>query len=118
MVKLSRFALICGLMMCASSPSEAHGHIEEGEELFEQHCATCHGVDGDGNGEAGQDLMPPPANLLDAMQKRIVSDEYLMWTIREGGRNVHTDMPSFEERDTIGEAEAKKIIRYMWHAFK
>ncbi len=101
-----------------TSAAFAHGTHDKGEKLYEEHCASCHGIDGDGNGEAAKGLNPPPADLLEAMQKKIISDEYLMWTIKEGGRNVHTEMPSFENQSEIDEADAKAIIRYMWKAFK
>lgn len=115
-----RFLIALGISGCLaiSTTALAHGDTEKGEKLYEQYCASCHGIDGEGNGEAGKHLSPPPANLLDAMQGKIISDEYLLWTIKEGGRNVHTSMPSFETRGEISETEAKAIIRYLWKAFK
>lgn len=115
-------SLPCALLLgCLVLPLSAHAHgtlAEKGEKLYEEHCADCHGIDGDGEGPAAAQLSPPPANLLESMQGKIISDEYLMWTIREGGRNVHTDMPAFEQRGTISESDAQAIVRYLWHAFK
>jgi mono/diheme cytochrome c family protein len=34
-----------------------------GEQLFQEHCATCHGSDGKGNGPMAQVLKTPPADL-------------------------------------------------------
>jgi len=34
-----------------------------GRELFEAHCASCHGADGTGNGPAARTLKPPPSDL-------------------------------------------------------
>lgn len=97
----------------------SHGHLaQKGEQLYLEFCAPCHGVDGDGKGPVATTMAPPPANLLDAMQGRIISDEYLLWTIREGGENVHTDMPSFEKNNAISQEDAKAIVKYLWHAFK
>ena len=31
--------------------------------LYRQYCASCHGIDGLGDGDAGKTLQPPPANL-------------------------------------------------------
>jgi len=112
----------CALLLgCLFLPLSAHAHgtlAAQGEKLYAEHCADCHGIDGDGEGPAAAQLSPPPANLLESMQGKIISDEYLMWTIREGGRNVHTDMPAFEQRDIITENDAKAIVHYLWHAFK
>lgn len=112
------FAIAC-VVSVLNTQAFAHGdHHARGEKLYETHCAACHGIDGDGNGPAGKNLDPAPANLLEAMQEKIISDEYLMWTIREGGRNIHTDMPSFEDRGDIDQKDAKDIIKYLRHAFE
>ena len=38
----------------------------QGRELFSRNCESCHGVNGFGDGPAGKQLHPPPANLHDA----------------------------------------------------
>jgi mono/diheme cytochrome c family protein len=38
-------------------------HLAVGRELYEEHCASCHGTTGDGRGEAAEGLEPPPAAL-------------------------------------------------------
>lgn len=104
--------------MLAIFPVQAAQNIEKGKSLFIKHCAACHGLDGSGNGEAGAHLTPPPADLREALKNSIISDEYLMWTIREGGQNVHTEMPAFETEGTLDAEDAKEIISYLWQAFK
>jgi len=42
-------------------------------------------------------------------------DEYLLWTISEGGERFGTDMPAFE--DKLGEEDIWKIIAYMRAGF-
>ena len=37
--------------------------IQKGAALYQQNCASCHGVNADGNGMAGMMLNPKPANL-------------------------------------------------------
>ncbi len=119
MAKFLKGGAYLAAFLTFTSTAFAHGHLaEKGEQLYVQFCAECHGIEGDGNGPSAQNMSPPPANLLQAMQGKIISDEYLMWTIREGGENIHTDMPSFEKRDNISEDDAKAIVHYLWHAFK
>ncbi|WP_167730464.1 cytochrome c [Terasakiella sp. SH-1] len=115
--KTALFCLLSALL-CSPLQSKAHEHEETGEALYLKYCAPCHGTDGSGNGKEGIRLSPPPADLRLAMGEQIISDEYLMWTIREGGQNIHTDMPSFEESSALTQREAYKIIRYLWDAFK
>ena len=38
-------------------------HLAVGGQLYEEHCASCHGAIGDGRGEAAEGLEPPPAAL-------------------------------------------------------
>ena len=39
------------------------GVIAHGRAIFEEGCASCHGRERLGNGEAGRELSRPPANL-------------------------------------------------------
>ena len=41
-----------------------------GEAPFQRHCASCHGMDGRGNGPVAQSLQTPPANLRRIAQRR------------------------------------------------
>lgn len=48
-----------------SAPAQAPD-LTLGARLYQQHCATCHGADGDGRGPAGLALDPPPIAFTDA----------------------------------------------------
>ncbi|HBZ72122.1 MAG TPA: hypothetical protein DEP35_21290, partial [Deltaproteobacteria bacterium] len=37
--------------------------VQRGAAVYAKSCASCHGVTGRGDGEAGRGLSPPPANL-------------------------------------------------------
>ena len=39
--------------------------VARGRAVFEQTCASCHGAERRGRGEAGRELSPPPADLAD-----------------------------------------------------
>ncbi|WP_417783859.1 c-type cytochrome [Terasakiella pusilla] len=109
--------VLVALLILPASAAQATGD-QKGKELYVKHCAPCHGANGEGDGVVAAHLSPPPADLAQALKTELVSDEYLMWTIREGGRNVHTGMPSFEETAQINEADAQAIVRYLWETFK
>jgi mono/diheme cytochrome c family protein len=40
--------------------------IEDGRKLFQSTCATCHGMEGKGDGPGGKGLNPPPRNFTQA----------------------------------------------------
>lgn len=85
--------------------------IEAGRALFVQNCASCHGISGIGDGEAGRNLWPPPANIAAAAKMPMASDAYLYWAIAEGGVPVGTAMPPFKER--LKENEIWEVISFL-----
>lgn len=89
--------------------------LKEGAKLYSQSCASCHGSNGMGNGEVGEDLNPSPALLAYMIQMPMAVDEYMMWTISEGGMPFGTDMPAF--KDNLTENEIWKVISFMRAGF-
>lgn len=69
------------------------GGDRAGAKLYTQNCAACHGSNGLGNGDMGKALSPSPALLAYMIRRPIAVDEYLLWTISEGGKQFGTDMP-------------------------
>lgn len=70
------------------------GNVERGRELYAAErsggsCASCHGVDGQGDGAAGQALEPPPRNFACAPTMSEVSDGQLFWVIEQGSGDFH-----------------------------
>jgi mono/diheme cytochrome c family protein len=73
--------------------------LSRGAAVFKQNCAACHGSSGYGNGPAGKELVPPPADLAWLAKTPMSrSDPYMLWTISEGGRSLGSDMPAFKGR--------------------
>ena len=89
--------------------------IAEGARLYAENCAACHGPNGMGNGDAGKALSPSPALLAYMMRRPIAVDEYLLWSVSEGGKQFNTDMPAF--KDKLSREEIWKIIAYMRGGF-
>ncbi len=87
--------------------------IAAGRRLYEENCASCHGKSGRGDGEAGQDLDPKPADIAFVIDKPIATDGFLMWTISEGGAGLGTAMPAF--KDTLTETQRWQIITWLRH---
>jgi mono/diheme cytochrome c family protein len=89
--------------------------VKEGSMLYQKHCAVCHGAEGMGDGEAGKSLNPSPALLAYLVQRPQSVDEYLVWTISDGGKAFGTAMPAF--KGTLAEEEIWKIITFMRAGF-
>ena len=95
----------------ASTP----GVVEEGGKLYQKHCSLCHGANGMGNREAAHNLSPSPALLAYMVQMPMSVDEYLLWSISEGGERFNTAMPAFKGR--LSEKDIWRIISFMRAGF-
>jgi len=89
--------------------------IRYGGNLYKTHCADCHGATGLGDGEAGRDLTPSPAFLEYMVKRPRAVDEYLLWTISEGGAQFETKMPAFN--DALSDDQIWQIVVYMRAGF-
>lgn len=89
--------------------------IGEGGVLYQENCASCHGMTGMGDGEAARSLNPSPALLAYMIQMPMSVDEYMYWSISDGGAAFGTAMPAF--KDILSEDEIWKIVTYMRAGF-
>lgn len=89
--------------------------ISEGREIYAGYCASCHRMDGSGGGDAALGLAPSPALLTYLVKRDGAADEYLMWSIAEGGGRFKTAMPAFENR--LSPDEIWKVVAFMRAGF-
>jgi mono/diheme cytochrome c family protein len=89
--------------------------IGAGARLYAERCASCHGKSGLGDGAGPRSLLPSPALLAFMVQRPIAVDEYLLWSIAEGGKQFDTEMPAF--KDTLARDDIWRIIAYMRAGF-
>ena len=89
--------------------------VAAGRRVFAANCASCHGTDGLGNGEAARALSPSPALLAYMIRRPIAVDPYLLWTISDGGAQFGSEMPAFN--DTLSRDEIWQVIAYMRAGF-
>ena len=78
----------------------------DGKEIFEQMCALCHGLKGQGNGEAGLILKPHPANFL-VLNVKNESDGDIFWKITNG----KAPMASYFE--LLSDDQRWKLVNYI-----
>jgi high-affinity iron transporter len=72
--------------------------IAAGKKLYASNCASCHGDTAQGDGRAGKQLNPPPANLVDATWIHGSTDGEIFLVIRDGVKD--TGMKAFGSRMT------------------
>jgi mono/diheme cytochrome c family protein len=99
----------------ASTVGNSKEVVEAGGRLYAERCASCHGKEGLGNGDAPRSLLPSPALLAYMIQRPISVDEYLLWSIAEGGKQFDTEMPAF--KGTLAREDIWRIIAYMRAGF-
>ncbi len=75
LVVLSMIGLSVGCVVLAVSGTgavvqlpEAAGSVDEGRDLFDAYCASCHGTQGDGNGPAAASMRRRPPNITGLAQ--------------------------------------------------
>lgn len=86
-------------------------NLTEGETVYRTECALCHGESGTGDGEAGVNLDPAPTNIARFAQMRMASDDFLFWTLSEGGGVIGSAMPAFKQN--LSEQQIWQVILYL-----
>ena len=85
--------------------------LARGAAIYEQHCTSCHGDGGMGDGPAGQQLDPVPAAI--AHTSRMLGHDYLFWRISEGGNHdpFSSAMPRWQ--DVLEDTDRWDVINYV-----
>jgi mono/diheme cytochrome c family protein len=85
--------------------------LAQGQEIFNNHCAICHGQDGKGNGPMSSGFNPPPANFT--------SSAFWQGNVPQKITNAVTKgfgvMPPVSN---LTPSQIKAVINYLEHKFK
>ena len=73
--------------------------LAEGNQIYQQHCQSCHGANGDGKGEKAPELSTAPGDFTDAKKMSGLKDGELFWEITEGRH----PMPEFADKLSVQE---------------
>ncbi len=82
--------------------------VQEGQQIYVQSCAICHGTDGHSRTELGQGMYPPAMDLTSPHVQKW-TDAELFWIIQNGVRL--TGMPSW--KFIVSETETWKLVRFV-----
>lgn len=83
---------------------------QEGQGIYNDKCAMCHGQDGKGNGPASSAFIPPPKDFNSPSFWQGNVNQKITDTIENG----HGPMPAFE----LSPGQIKAVISYMKQTFK
>jgi mono/diheme cytochrome c family protein len=85
--------------------------VTAGQTLYAANCASCHGDSGLGDGVAGSQLDPKPANLVKSAKE--TTEGYLYFRILKGGMMdpVNSSMPSQE--GLLTEEQIWQLVSYI-----
>lgn len=81
--------------------------LAAGNQIYQQHCQSCHGANGDGKGQKAPELSTAPGDFTDARKMSGLKDGELFWEITEGRR----PMPEFA--DKLTEQERWEVVDYI-----
>lgn len=81
--------------------------LQNGAQLFQKHCAVCHGESGRGDGPAAKDLKTPPADLTDREEITRMPEGEIFWKVAYG----RDPMPPF--RRLMRDEEIWRLTHYV-----
>jgi mono/diheme cytochrome c family protein len=87
------------------TPAPGEVSLAVGESVYKTRCEMCHGVNGEGDGPAGQALNPKPRNHRDAAYMNSLTDQDLENAILNG---KGTGMPP--HKGLLTDAEVKSLV--------
>jgi mono/diheme cytochrome c family protein len=97
----------------AAAPAASSRELVSGLQLYETHCAVCHGEQGRGDGPSAAGFATKPSDLTDGRLMNPLPDEFIVNVILNGGpaEGLAPTMPPF--RGYLGEAQARDITAYL-----
>ncbi len=99
----------------ATAPRAAYVSQDEARKMFVARCASCHGMEGKGDGPGSVALNPKPRNYTDGAWQKTVTDDEISKAIMYGGAAVGKSpiMPAQADLQSKPEAVAAlvKVVR-------
>lgn len=82
------------------------GSVKEGKDLYAQHCKSCHGAKGKGDGPKAEKIDISCGDFSSSEMSKVTDGE-LFWKTTEGRK----PMPSF--KDKLSDGERWAIVNYI-----
>lgn len=90
-----------------------NGNAERGGDLYNNNCADCHGLNGDGRGPRAYFINPKPRNFLHTASRASFNRPTLQRLISKG--KLRTEMPAWEK--VLNKQQIADISEYVFTTF-
>ena len=87
-------------------------HADGSRELYVQHCASCHGESGRGDGPAAGTGWPPVTDLT-RLTADSLRDDYLFFRVQEGGAFFPYNSTMLPFAGILNEDDTWRVITYV-----
>ena len=112
---IARQAAVLSLVSLLTVAGPANAQAPDGKHVYDFHCAVCHGVSGDGKGEAAARLTTKPADLTTGRYKfrstpsgAVPTDEDLLRSLTRGARGT-----AMVPQTHIPAADLRAVVAYL-----
>src|SRR6266545_1963695 len=110
--KMRRWAVPANARAMKNPFADSAEAVAAGRAHFADHCASCHGNDGRGKTEIGQNLYPKAPNMQ-GTETQSLSDGEIFYIIRNGVRL--TGMPAWGHETADGDQENWQLVSFIRH---
>lgn len=111
LARAARHLLIPGAVRRAPNPVAPTPEVlASGRAHFADHCAGCHGNDGEGDTSHGRRMFPRAPDMT-AEATQLLTDGELFWIIENGVRL--TGMPGFGDEDPSNDRESWELVHFV-----
>ena len=117
--RLSVISAALALGLATPAIGEDSSAPVSGEELYQQHCVSCHGVAGKGDGPAGLEALPMPRDFSVGRFKfdadgdgHTGTDHDLFLVIRDGGAATGGN-PLMAPWGHLGDDRIRELVAYV-----
>jgi cytochrome c553 len=89
------------------------GNFAKGKKFYDDNCATCHGIKGDGQGPRAYFINPVPENFISQKSRAAFNRPTLFDAVATGRRG--TEMPAWDK--VLTKQEIADVSEYVFRAF-
>jgi mono/diheme cytochrome c family protein len=108
----TRAVLFAALALTCCQRSASPDELARGRALFEERCASCHGVAGRGDGIVAAGLRPRPRAIAERAWQRATSDERIRSVIVRGGA-AHGLSASMPPHPDLSDDRVRQLVAHI-----